>query len=199
MIALYTETFYEFLKRNEESDAWKVVKDKFARFPNFELDTTKISMYDLVVNKFYVREIGSETEDLFLHSISQKLDELQLKYIPKINMYLSNFKQALIDNKITVKRTIEESQDETSGTNASSSSDSKLYPITSIDSKNATGQSSTSSYTGEGQKTRSYAESEDSIMSKVYSKPQLLKQVFDIENVYLTCAEEFEDCFMGIF
>ena len=101
MKALYTETFGDFLERNESSEIWQAIVTKFAKFPTFNLQLLNFSMYDLFKEKYDVREIGAETESLFVHFVNDKLNEVLVQYAPKINLYLENFSK-LLDRKITL-------------------------------------------------------------------------------------------------
>ena len=83
--ALYTETLAQFLERNESSSPWQAIITRFAQMPTFnvggEFDRT---FYQLFVEKYDIREIGSETESMFYHFINETLSEILIKYRPKI-------------------------------------------------------------------------------------------------------------------
>ena len=70
MITLYTMTFAEFLKKYGDSAEWQAVKTKFAKFPNFTLGNLNLNMYDLLVEKYDIWEIGSEDENIFYHEFN---------------------------------------------------------------------------------------------------------------------------------
>ena len=101
MKALYTETFSDFLDRNEDSEVWQAIIQKFAKFPAFNLQALNFDMYSLFRHKYDIREIGAETESLFTHFIEEKLNESLIEYAPKINLYVSNFAK-LMDRKLTL-------------------------------------------------------------------------------------------------
>ena len=62
MIALFTETFEDFLKRNETSEAWQKIVAKLNLFPRFTLAGLDFDMYTLLKEKYAIHEIGEETE-----------------------------------------------------------------------------------------------------------------------------------------
>ena len=92
MITLYTMTFAEFLRKHGDSTEWQAVKTKFAKFPNFTLGNLNLNMYDLLVEKYDIWEIGSEDENIFYHEFNEKVNELLIKYVPKIESYIASFK-----------------------------------------------------------------------------------------------------------
>ena len=79
--ALYTETLAQFLERNESSSQWQALKDRFDLMPTFnvggEFDRT---FYQLFVEKYDIREIGSETDSMFYHFLNETLSEILIKY-----------------------------------------------------------------------------------------------------------------------
>lgn len=60
MIALYTETFEEFLKRNETSVAWQKIVAKLNLFPRFTLADLDFDMYTLLKEKYAIHEKGEQ-------------------------------------------------------------------------------------------------------------------------------------------
>ena len=70
MITLYTMTFAEFLRKHGNSAEWQAVKAKFEQFPNFTLGNMNLKMYDLLVEKYDIWEIGSEDENIFYHEFN---------------------------------------------------------------------------------------------------------------------------------
>lgn len=169
MIALYTEVFSDFLDRNEDSEEWQIIKNKFDTFPIFNLVFTNVSMYELFKEKYSIMEIGSETEEIFIYNVNNKVNELLVKYKPKIDLYLSNF-NTLMDRKIALSE---------SGENHT-----LLYPINNVNGKNATGVN----FTG----------TKEQALLFFKSNADMLEQVMNIKDIYLDALQEFESCFMGI-
>lgn len=169
MIKLYTETLNDFLTRNSESQEWYQIKQKFDKFPRFNIGTIDFDMYTLFIDKYGISEIGAETENLFYFWINNKINELLIKYVPKINVYLSNFEKA-IERKISLTD---------QGIN-----ENKLYPINVDKSRTATAVT----FNGTKEQALLYFK----------SNAALLDEVLNIRDIYLDCLQAFEPCFMGV-
>ena len=148
MQALYTETFETFLERNEQTAEWQQIVGLFQKFPRFTLGELDFDMYTLLRQK----------------------NELLIKYVPKIKMYITNFANVL-ERKI----------------NLSSGGDTNnyLYPISTENGKVATRVS----YTG----------NKDSALLIFKSNSELLEQALNLKDIYLDCLNEFANCFMVIY
>lgn len=210
MKALYTETFSDFLERNEDSEVWQAIIQKFAKFPAFNLQALNFDMYSLFRHKYDIREIGAETESLFTHFIEEKLNESLIEYAPKINLYVSNFAK-LMDRKLTLteSHTDERVLDRTvADTEAGDETKSNyLNPIAQAvgtgsdktitrenvlrDNSNNRDEDSTYTVNFEGTKEQAY------ILFK--SNPELLEKALEIKNIYLEALNSFDTCFMGIY
>lgn len=173
MKALYTETFEDFLLRNENSDIWQGIKLSFADIPNFSLDGLNLNMYDLFKKQYLLREIGCEDEQLFTHFISVELNKIKIEFIPKINSYLENYNK-LMSRVVTI--------------NEEYNNVNYLYPTLSNQGQGKVSDKSEVTNT----KDKLY-----SIAGK--SNPDLLQAILDLENIYLTALDRFEKCFMGIY
>ena len=170
MIALYTETFEEFLKRQGQSAEWKALETKFAKFPTFTLGELSFDMYQLFIDKYEIYEIGAEDENLFFHIINDKVNELSIKYIPKIQMYIQNFGIAL-ERKLNL--------------NSNGDTTNYLYPISTVDGQVAT--------------RVHYDGNKDSALLIFKSNAELLEQAMNLKDIYLDCLKEFENCFMLMY
>ena len=210
MKALYTEIFSDFLERNEDSEVWQAIVQKFAKFPAFNLQALNFDMYSLFRHKYDIREIGAETESLFTHFIEEKLNESLIEYAPKINLYVSNFAK-LMDRKLTLteSHTDERVLDRTvADTEAGDETKSNyLNPIAQAvgtgsdktitrenvlrDNSNNRDEDSTYTVNFEGTKEQAY------ILFK--SNPELLEKALEIKNIYLEALNSFDTCFMGIY
>lgn len=210
MKALYTEIFSDFLERNEDSEVWQAIVQKFAKFPAFNLQALNFDMYSLFRHKYDLREIGAETESLFTHFIEEKLNESLIEYAPKINLYVSNFAK-LMDRKLTLteSHTDERVLDRTvADTEAGDETKSNyLNPIAQAvgtgsdktitrenvlrDNSNNRDEDSTYTVNFEGTKEQAY------ILFK--SNPELLEKALEIKNIYLEALNSFDTCFMGIY
>lgn len=210
MRALYTELFSDFLERNEDSEIWQAIIQKFAKFPAFNLQALNFDMYSMFRHRFEIREIGAETESIFTHFIEEKLNESLIEYAPKINLFISNFAK-LMDRKLllTESHTDERVLDRTvADTEAGDETKSNyLNPIAQAvgtgsdktitrenvlrDNSNSHDEDSTYTVTFNGTKEQAY------ILFK--SNPELLEKALEIKNIYLEALKSFEPCFMGIY
>lgn len=173
MITLYTENFGEFLTKYETSEEWQAIKNKFDKFPDFNLfdDVTfKFNMYDLFKDKYDIFEIGCETEEIFIHEVNDILNELLIKYAPKIKLYIENFSESM-------SRKVKLSQDGTT-TNY-------LYPISTANGKVAN--------------EIKYNGNKENMLMIFRSNAELLNKAFEIRDIYIDCLNGFSKCFMGIY
>lgn len=163
-------TFAEFLRKNGDSAEWQAVKTKFAKFPSFTLGDLNLNMYDLLVEKYDIWEIGSEDENIFYHEFNEKVNELLIKYVPKIATYIASFND-LLQRKINLSQ--------------SGSTTNYLYPV--------------STQGGKVSNEVRYSGNKDSLLLIFKSNAELLTQVMNLKDIYLDCLEEFSRCFMTIY
>ena len=189
----YTETFEELLVNQgygteNQSQSLTEIINIMQKFPDFVFEDTTISMLELFIDKYDVREIGSETEQLFMHYWRERAQKLFIDYSPKIKMWLDHFDELF---KFTVKLEFRE------GTRIDNTVSNTFYlnPINS-NTENLKPQNVDSAVTG-GNKSRNYSKD---VLQSVWGKTraQLLEQIFDIKNLYTDCLEEFESLFMGV-
>ena len=75
------------------------------RFPNFwfgESEETGVvlNFRKIFLERYDIRKIGQNTNDLFIHYLREKMNELLIKYAPKMQKWLENFNELF---KFTVK------------------------------------------------------------------------------------------------
>jgi hypothetical protein len=170
MQALYTETFEDFLKRHEQSEEWQAIVTKLGKFPRFTLGDLDFDIYTLIKEKFKIWEIGAETEALFIYEFNDSVNELSIKYIPKIEMYISNFAN-MLERKIAL--------------GSDGQTDNILYPVATTAGKVAT--------------SVKFNSNKDNPLMIFKSNGELLAQAMDIKNIYLDCLADFEKNFMTIY
>lgn len=172
MFPSYTETLAEFLQHKEETDELEKIKLKFALFPNFSLYGLNINMWDMFVEDNNLREIGAETEYLFVHYLNRLTDNLLIKYVPKINIFIENF-NSLFDRKLKL------------------TGDGKnryyLNPMQDNDEQKIVMQNLTN-----------YDDNREVAMAMFKSSPEIMKQIMELQDIYNDCLEEFSKLFMGI-
>ena len=170
MIALFTETFEDFLKRNETSEAWQKIVTKLNLFPRFTLADLDFDMYTLLKEKYAIHEIGEETENLFVFEFNDRVNELLIKYKPKMEMYIANFATAL-ERKIALA--------------SDGDTNNMLYPVATQGGKVAT--------------SVHYNGSKESPLLIFKSNAELLEQAMNIRDLYLDCLQDFNACFMLVY
>lgn len=210
MKALYTETLEDFLERNEDSEVWQAIIQKFAKFPIFNLQSLNFDFYTLFVDKYEIREIGAETESLFVHFIKDTLNETLIAYAPKINLYLTNFNN-LLDRKIELANSYEDTRvmDRSIDT-TNDDSEMKtigLNPITSIagegDARSATKETisrdNANNVDEDSTYTVNFNGTKEQALMFFKANPDLLDSAMKIRDIYLDALSAFEKCFMGIY
>lgn len=172
MFPSYTETLAEFLQHQEGTKELQDIQDKFALFPNFDLYNLDINMWEMFKEDNLYREIGAETEHLFMHYLNRLTDNLLIKYVPKINLFISNF-NTLFDRKLKL------------------SGDGKnhyyLNPMQDNTEANIVMQNVTD-----------YNDNRDIALAMFKSSPEIMKQIFELQDLYNDCLNEFSKLFMGI-
>lgn len=196
MLAQYTETLETLLENKkygiegEEDTSLSEVLELLRKFPNFVFgEDLNISMEKLFIDKYDIREIGAETEELFLHFWREKTQELLIKYVPKIKMWLDNFNDLF---KFTVQLTIQDNknyQDNTQNTYYLNpvSSNTENLKVQDVDKTGVSGNSGRTI-------TRD-------TLQTVWGKTRadILSKIFEVKSVYMDCLNEFETIFMGLF
>lgn len=168
MIAQYTE-LYETYKENgnpEYTELWEM-------FPTFDLDGVEIDMYDMFFDKYRFREIGAESEELFSIFYKNKLEQMLVKYTPKINVFLNNWEN-LMNRKIQLS--------------SNGSNTYYLNPMTSTSENLKVDDKSSYENT---------TERPLSMFGK--TNAEVLEQVLKIKDIYNDCLEEFGTLFMMVY
>lgn len=188
MIAQYTKIFSDFLEEKEDSQEWQNIKNNFDKFPTFEVgNNQEISLYNNFKVFYYNREIGSETDDIFIKNVERTLYSNILRYYQKIQIISQNFND-LYNRKIELSKTI--NTDETS-------EDENKYYLNPINSgANRLNNKDEYSNTFESEKTETYE-----ILSGAMFKTNadLMKTILEINTLYDDIIRNFDICFMGVF
>lgn len=216
MTALYTETLETLLENKgfgtaSQDASLTEILELMGKFPKFVFgEDIEINFTTLFIQKFDIREIGAETEELFLHFWREKTNELLIKYVPKITMWLENFENLF---KFTVRLSTEENQNYSSGTQDTV----YLNPVTAntgvsktvvVDEQNKT---TTTTFTGGNLKTEDVATRDNNgqrkrtldrdVLQSVWGKtrPIILKQIMELEDIYNSAIKEYNVIFMGVY
>lgn len=169
MFPSYTETLDEFLEHNEEYKG--LIKAKFDKFPVFNLYDLNLSMWDMFVEDNGIREIGAETEYLFKRYLNRLTDNLLIKYVPKINIFIDNF-NSLFDRKVKL----------------TGDGKNKYYLNPMQDNENNVVL----------QNLTNYEDNRDVALAMFKSSPEIMKQILELQDIYNACLEEFSRLFMSI-
>ena len=169
MNSLYTERLETFLERNSEKSEWNVIKGLFNSFPKISIIDDDFSFYDLFIERYNVREIGAETENLFYNFITKNIKECIIKYKPKVLLYLAKFNNVL-ERKINLEDT--------------SNSEYFLNPISSMNAKVDSGQN--------------YKSTKEVAFSWLSNNTKMMNEMLEIRDIYYEALDHFEKCFMGV-
>lgn len=189
MISLFTETLEDLLKNKgygteSQDSSLTEIFSEMDKFPNFVFgEDLNISMKNLFLHKFDIREIGSETEELFMHYWRERTEELLIKYVPKIKMWLDNFNDLF---KFTVELT--------TTNNLTNENDNVYYlnPVTSTSTNLKIQDKNTLTEKRTGTIKRD-------VLQSVWGKTRadIMNKILEIKDVYNDCLNEFEPLFMG--
>lgn len=172
MFPSYTETLDEFLKHKEGTKELQDIQDKFALFPKFTLYNLDINMWGMFVEDNGIREIGAETEYLFERYLNRLVDNLLIKYVPKISMFIDNFNE-LFSRKIQLK----DNGKNTYFLNPMQDNDEAKIVMQNVDKTEVT---------------------REQALLVFKSNPEILKQIMELEDIYNACLAEFSKLFMGV-
>lgn len=194
MISNYTETLEDLLENqgfgtDNQTQSLTEIIDTMNLFPSFVFgEHIELSMLGLFISKYDIREIGAETEQLFLHFWKERANELLIEYAPKIQMWLDHFNDLF---KFTVRLEISE----TVGLENSGHNTYYLNPV-SASGTNLKVQDKTENG-GTALQTRSM---ERDVLQSVWGKTraQLLSQIMELQSVYNYCIRDFATIFMGV-
>lgn len=194
MLTNFTETLEDLLANKgygtgEQDQSLTEIISLMNKFPSFIIDeTTNLSMLNLFIEKYDIREIGSETEELFLHFWKEKTNELIMKYKPKMDMWLEHFNDLF---KFTVQLTVRDISENT-GNNQNTY---YLNPV----NKNTTNLKVNDVDKSEATSTKDRTITRD-VLQTVWGKTRadILNKILEVKDVFNDCLEEYETIFMGV-
>lgn len=216
IVALYTETLEELLENKgygtvSQDAVLTEILGLMEKIPAFVFgEDISLNFTSLFMEKYDIREIGSETEELFLHYWREKTNEILIAYVPKIQMWLDNFND-LFKFKVTLD--IADNQNYSNGRQDTY----YLNPVTAnteitktvvVDETNNT---TTTTFSGGKLKTEDVSTSDDNgqksriihkdVLQSVWGKtrPMILEHIMDLKSIYTDALNEYEKIFMGVF
>lgn len=195
MLSCYTETLEALLKNKNfgevsQDASLTEILDLMSKFPNFVFgENINLSMTKLFLERYDIREIGAETEELFLHFWREKTNELLMKYAPKMQKWLENFDDLF---KFTVKLerddsdTFEENSKNTYYLNPVNNNTEKLK-VQDVD-KSENGNTRT-------------IHSERDVLQSVWGKTRadIMEKILNLKDIFNDCLAEYEVIFMGLY
>lgn len=195
MIALYTETLETLLKNKhygEESEDSSLteVLELMEKFPSFVFgENIEFSIETLFIQKYDIREIGSETEEMFLHSWREKTNELLMKYAPKMQKWLENFDDLF---KFTVRlKKIQRTEGNDNNKNTyflnPVSNDTTSLKVQDVDASNSDFEHK--------------IKEERDVLQSVWGKTRadIMEKILDLKDIFNECLQEYETIFMGVY
>lgn len=195
MQALYTETLEELLENHhyggaDQSAPLTEILTLMSKFPSFIFgENISLDMEDLFIQKYDIREIGSETEELFMHFWREKCNELILKYVPKMKMWLDNFND-LFEFKVNL------SYADYGGNSNENKNTYYLNPV-----NNSTSNLKVSDVDKSENSGNFNNHGNRDVLQTVWGKTRadIMNKIFEVKNIFNDCLEEFEVIFMGVF
>ena len=209
--ALYTETLQELLEHYNygevsQDTSLTEILTLMSKFPNFTFDNNlTLNMTDLFMEKYDIREIGSESEELFMHFWREKTNELLLKYYPKIKGWLENFNDLF---KFTVKLTASETYSNGIQNNYYLNPVSAVTGVAKTVVVNPQTGETTTTFSGGNLKVQDVdttdnngvRKTERDVLQSVWGKTRadILAKIMALKDIYNDCLNEYQMIFMGV-
>lgn len=195
MFAQYTILFEDLLKNLKDGEEGEdpsltEIKNLMAKIPSFNFnDEIELNFYELFKHKFDLREIGSETEGLFLHYWREKVESVLMEYVPKMTMWKDNF-NSLFEFKVNLQLT---------DNSTNSSNDKNTYYLNPVNSttENLKVQDVDKSDTSTSNNRTINRDVLQSVWGK--TRPMILQSILDLKSIYNECLNSFETIFMGVY
>ena len=191
----FTETLEELLENQgygtaEQSAALSEILGLMDKFPTFVFgDNISLDFKTLFLQKYDIREIGSATEELFMHFWREKTNELLMKYAPKMQKWLDNFDDLF---KFTVKL-------ERNDVKNDSSNNQNTYYLNPV---NGTTENLKVQDVDKNQGQRSSAfHSERDVLQSVWGKTRadIMEKILNLKDIFNDCLVEYEQIFMAVY
>ncbi len=192
---MFTETLIDFLKDNESKTEWQGVIAKFNSIPSFvvETDTENITfdMYVMFKQEYGNREIGQEDEEKFFYEVNRQIQKTIVEFNPKIKAYMSKWASLL-----SRKESLSSSEANEYSNQSEGNALDYINPINATSQKLSGKTASNSNDGGSSSKTKTY----DMIYSLTgKSNVDLMNDLLNLRNIYLSALESFKDLFMLVY
>ena len=173
----------------EQSAALTEILTLMSKFPAFVFgENISLDFKTLFLQKYDIREIGSPTEELFMHYWREKTNELLMKYAPKMQKWLDNFDELF-------KFTVRLSRDDSEGTMNANENTYYLNP---------TNQTTPHLKVQDVDKTENMKErefhSERDVLQSVWGKTRadIMEKILNLKDIFNDCLDEYETIFMAV-
>lgn len=192
---MFTETLIDFLKDNENKSEWQGVIAKFNSIPSFvvETDTENITfdMYAMFKQEYGNREIGQEDEEKFFYEVNRQIQKTIVEFNPKIKAYMTKWSSLL-----SRKESLSSSEANEYSNQSEGNALDYINPINATSQKLSGKTASNSNDGGSSSKTKTY----DMIYSLTgKSNVDLMNDLLNLRNIYLSALESFKDLFMLVY
>ena len=190
----FTETLETLLENQgygtaEQSAALTEILNLMNKFPTFVFgEDISLDFKTLFIQKYDIRELGSETEELFMHYWREKTNELLMKYAPKMQKWLDNFDDLF---KFTVKLERDDSE-------STLNSNENTYYL------NPTNQTTPHLKIQDVDKTDNMKErnihSSRDVLQSVWGKTRadIMEKILNLKDIFNDCLDEYETIFMAV-
>ena len=191
---MFTETLEKLLENQgygtaEQSAALTEILGLMDKFPTFVFgENISLDFRTLFIQRYDIREIGSPTEELFLHYWREKCNELLMKYAPKMDKWLENFDDLF---KFTVKLERNDTH------NLSDNNQNTFY----LNPVNGTTTNLKVQDVDKSEQSRASAfHSERDVLQSVWGKTRadIMEKILNLKDIFNDCLDEFEMIFIGV-
>lgn len=194
-MAKFTETLREFLENNENSVLWLEVINKFNNFYACTIKTENedvvLSMYDMFKEEYLDFEIGQEDEQKFFNEVKRQLNKSLIEFNPKIKAYIDKW-----DNLLSRKETLNHTEENDFEGSRNDIERDYINPINKYGEKISNKNEFDNKNSSKENKTKQY-EMIYSLMGR--SNVDMMKDLLDLRNIYLSCIESFRNLFMLVY
>ena len=150
------------------------------KFYELSIDNNIYNVREMFIKRNLYKEIGSETQELFMHNLSVLIDEALTEFNPRLKILNENFNDLM-------KRTIEE----TTHSEASGNTNDKNY----LNPANATAAKLTDK--NERETSSEFDETRQKSFGFVWSNGKLMAEALKIQNVFLQILSYLDKAFIG--
>ena len=163
------------------------------KFPNFWFGESAeegitLNFRKMFLERYDIRRIGQSDNDLFIHYLREKCNELLVKYAPKMQKWLENFNDLF---KFTVKL----ERDDT-GTLGNNNQNTYYLNPTTATTTNLKVQDVDKS---ERTITRNLHTERD-VLQSVWGKTRadIMEKILNLKDIFNDCLEEYQTIFLGV-